>query len=170
MYLENYHSKKNRNPHVKEYCTKNDALSLLIIPFFFSQTDVIFADILAVFATDCLHFYLLVLDIIRTFYILRTFSSSAHIPFFKKSVKFSDSKCFYNALFSMNPSYLLTMKTTPDIDNSLLLVHDVQDLHSSLHVRRNFWFLIMVLTKLKYYVYARSYFCKQIFKKNIYDC
>ena len=69
----------------------------------------------------------------------------------------------------MKHSYLLTAKVTPDLD-SLLLVHAVQELHSCMHIRRNFWCLIMAPIKSKYYVYARSLLCKQIFKRNINDC
>ena len=42
-------------------------------------------------------------------------------------------------------SYLLTAKTT---------FAAVEELRKSLHVRRNFWCLIMLSTKLMLYVYA----------------
>ena len=64
---------------------------------------------------------------------------------------------------------LLTAKITPDCNNYLLLVHAVQELHSSMYVRRSFWCLIMASTKLNQYMYARSLFCKHIFKRNVSD-
>ena len=39
-------SQKNTTPHFKEYCTKIDHISLAIIRFFFSQTNLVFTDIL----------------------------------------------------------------------------------------------------------------------------
>ena len=51
-------------------------------------------------------------------------------------------------------SYLLTAKTTFAVVNSLQFVLAVQELRKSLHVRRNFWCLIMLSTKLMLYVYA----------------
>ena len=49
----------------------------------------------------------------------------------------------------------------------MLLVHAVKERHSSVHVRRNFRCLIMASTKLNYYAYARSLFCKQIVRKRV---
>ena len=37
------------------------------------------------------------------------------------------------------------------------------------HIRHNFWCLIIASMKLKWYVYARSHFCKQVYKRNIND-
>ena len=44
--------------------------------------------------------------------------------------------------------YLLTAKSISDINNYLLLVQVVQELCSSLHVRHDFWCLIMASIKL----------------------
>ena len=85
-----------------------------------------------------LHFYLLIFDILRMF---DTLQSSPIKP-----VKFSVSKCSY---FPSKHSCLLTATMTPDVDNFLLLVHGVQELHSSLDVTRNFWSLIIASTKWK---------------------
>ena len=50
----------------------------------------------------------------------------------------------------VNMKLLLTaVKITPEVNNYLLLVHAVQELRSSLHVRRSIWCLIMTSTKLK---------------------
>ena len=40
--LEIYHLQKNMTPHFKEYCTKIDDISLIVISFFFSQTNLVF--------------------------------------------------------------------------------------------------------------------------------
>ena len=50
---------------------------------------------------------------------------------------------FREKFLPVNMELLLTTKITPDINNYLLLVHAVQELRSSLHVRRNFWCLII---------------------------
>ena len=47
--LENHHLKKNTNSHFKEHCTKTDDI-WLIIRFFFSQTNLVFVDILDSFS------------------------------------------------------------------------------------------------------------------------
>ena len=50
-------------------------------------------------------------------------------------------------VFSMERSYLLTTKITADI-YFLCFLKAVQKLGESLHVRRNFWYLVMSSTKL----------------------
>ena len=54
--LENYHWKKNTNPHFKEHCTKTDDIWLVIIRFFFSQTNLVFIDILDSFSNSLFTF------------------------------------------------------------------------------------------------------------------
>ena len=49
----------------------------------------------------------------------------------------------------MKNSYLLMVKITPDVNNSLELVNAVQELHNSLYVKRSFCCLIMASTKLR---------------------
>ena len=56
---------------------------------------------------------------------------------------------FREKFLPVNMELLLTTKITPDINNYLLLVHAVQELRSSLHVRRNFWCLIIFLKEYK---------------------
>ena len=56
------------------------------------------------------------------------------VPF----LRFPTSKSSNCVLFSTKYYYLLTVKITPDVYNSLLLVHAVQSLRSSLHAGSNF--------------------------------
>ena len=73
---------------------------------------------LIVFATVYLHFYFLIFDIRRIFDVLRLFD---------RLVKFSASKnIFYYVLISMKHAFLLTVKKTCDVDNSLLHVYIFQ--------------------------------------------
>ena len=64
-------------------------------------------------------------------------------------------------LFSMRHSYLLTAKNTPDVNNSLIFTWcERATVGKSLHIRSNFWCLIMASTKLIQFEYATSFFCK----------
>ena len=49
--------KKNTNPHFKEHCTKTDDIWLVIIRFFFSQTNLVFVDILDSFSHSLFTFF-----------------------------------------------------------------------------------------------------------------
>ena len=67
--------------------------------------------------------------------------------------------CF---LFFMNNSYVLTVKITPGFNNSdsLITWYERATVGNSLHVRSNFWCLIMASTKLMQYLYITLFFCK----------
>ena len=106
-----------------------------------------------VFVTVCLRSYLLIIDIlqilnfIQCLYTFLTKNSKILIRsmFF---LSISASKLSY-ILFPIKHFYLLTAKISSDVNNSLLLVHPSQELYNSLHVRRNFWCLIMTSTILR---------------------
>ena len=51
-------------------------------------------------------------------------------------------------LFCMKHLYLLKVKITPDANSFLQFLKAVPELGDSLHVRSNFWYLIMTSTKL----------------------
>ena len=62
-------------------------------------------------------------------------------------------------LFSMKHSHLLTANTPPDVNSSLIFTwYKRATVDNSLHVRRNFWCLIMALFKLMQYAYVMSFF------------
>ena len=56
---------------------------------------------------------------------------------------------FHKKLLPVNMELLLTAKIAPDVNNYPLLVHAVQEMGSSLHVRHSFCCMIMASTKLK---------------------
>ena len=71
-------------------------------------------------------------------------------------------------LFSMKHPYLLTVKTTQDVNSSLRLLHGMKELlRAILCVRSNYWCLIMVSTKMMQYVYVTSLynFVSKIYNK-----
>ena len=64
-------------------------------------------------------------------------------------------------LFSMRHSHLLTAKSTPDVNNSLIFTCcERVTVGKSLHVRSNYWCLIMVSTKSMQFVNVTSFFCR----------
>ena len=71
-------------------------------------------------------------------------------------------------LFSKKHSYVLTVKITPVFNNFFLNFtwYERTTVSNSLHVRSNFWCLIMALTKLIQYVYTCHSFVSEIYKKN----
>ena len=157
-------AKKNATLHFKEHCTKTDDISLVVTSFFLSKKKQ-FLNL-----TQYLLTYRKVLPwfiYIFTFWFLpffyRFWSSSRLYSFLKKDskilvrfnvllVRFSFWICschiFYEKFLPVDMRLLLTAKITPDFNNYMLLVPAVQELRSSMHVRRSFWWLIMTLTKL----------------------
>ena len=113
-------TKKNATPHFKEHCTKID-ISVAVIHFFFSQTNVVFnithylLTYWMVLATVYLYFYLLIFT-----FILRILKFiQCPYAFNKNQQSFDKVQCsFYkvfilkmllsHVLFSMKKSYLLT--------------------------------------------------------------
>ena len=132
--------------------------------FFFFQTNLIFksnpvfVDILVVFASlftfSTSDFYLYSTDFEVLPMPLRLFikTNKVLMRFNVLFVKFSSSKCscliFHEKFLPVNMELLLMAKITPDVNNDLLFVHAVQELHSSLHGTHNFWCLIMASNKL----------------------
>ena len=98
-------TKKNATPHFKEHCTKID-ISLVVIHFFFSQTNLVFKynplTHWIVFAAVYLHCYLLIFIFILQ---ILKFTQCLFAFFIKTSkvlirvkvlfVRFSSSKCCY---------------------------------------------------------------------------
>ena len=72
---------ENTTLHCKEHCTKIDAISLIVMGFFFSQTNLVFKSNLhllpywIVFAKVYLYFYLLIIDTLRIFKFIQCFYS-----------------------------------------------------------------------------------------------
>ena len=98
---------KNATPHFKEHCTKID-ISLVVIRFFFSQTNLVFKynplfiDILDSFCHSLFIFYLLIfnfiiriLKFIQCLYAFFIKTSKVLIRFNVLFVRFSSSKCCY---------------------------------------------------------------------------
>ena len=115
--------------------------------FFFFQTNLVFKskpayiDILDSFCHSLCTFLFLIIDILRILMFIQCLyaffiKTSKILIRFNIFLRFSTSKCSYYVLFSMKHSYLLTAKISPDVNNSL-------------HVRSNFWCLIMASTKLR---------------------
>ena len=119
--LEDYHPtphpppppKKKATPYFKEYCTKINDISLVVIRFFFSQTNLIlksnleFIDILDGFCWVFLHFYLaiftLILRVLKFIQCLFAFfakNRKVSMRFKALYERFLSSKCS-NVLFSM---------------------------------------------------------------------
>ena len=106
---------KNATPHFKEHCTKID-ISLVIIRFFFTQTNLSFLNIThylltywIVFATVYLHFYLLIFTFILR---MLKFIQCLYAFFIKTSkvlIRFNVLfiRLLSHVLFSMKKSYLL---------------------------------------------------------------
>ena len=148
--------KKNATPHFKEHCTKRDDISLVVIHFFFSQTNLVFKsnpvfiDILDSFRYNLFTF----LPFVFTFILqILKFIQCLYAFFIKNEKSFDEVRCsfckafilkmslcfiFHEKFLSVNVELLLTAKITPDVNNYLLLLHAVPELRSSLHVRRKF--------------------------------
>ena len=112
--------KKINTPHFKEHCTKIDDISLVVIRFFFSQTNLVFKsnpvfiDILDSFCHNLftflpLDFYLYSRDFeVHPIHVrLSTKTSKVLMRFSVLFVRFSSSKCAC-VLFSIKHSYLWT--------------------------------------------------------------
>ena len=111
-------AKKNAASHFKEHCIRIDIL-LVVIGFFFSQTNLIFksnpvfVDILGSFCHSLFiffpfDFYLyLILKFIQCLYVFFIKTSKVLMRLNVLFVRFSYSKCSY-VLFSIKKSYLLT--------------------------------------------------------------
>ena len=110
---------KKYGPALKERFTKTEYISLVIIRFFFSQTNLVFIDILDRFCHSLFTFLPF-----GFWYGFLIFYEVHPVPLclLLKPVKFSVSKCSY-VLFSVKHSYLLTTEITPDVDNSMLLCY-----------------------------------------------
>ena len=130
---------KNTNPHFKEHWTKTDDIWLVVIRFFFSQTNLVFVDILDSFSHSLLTFLFFEFWY-STYFRCSTEFAQCPYAFF---IKTSTQNVLYYVLIFMKHSFLLTAKITFDVDNCYLY---------------------------KLYIYARSLFCKQIFKRIINDC
>ena len=101
-------TKKNVTPHFKEHCTKID-ISLVVIHFFFSQTNLVFKynplfiDILDSFCHSLFTFFYLViftfilriLKFIQCLYAFFIKTSKVLIRFNVLFIRFSSSKCCY---------------------------------------------------------------------------
>ena len=117
-----------------------------------------------VFGTVLLHFYLRIFTFIQR--ILR-FIQCLYAFFKKRQKSFYEVQCFFlkgfhfifhEKFLPVNMKLLLMTKITLDVNNYLFLILAVQEMQSSLHIRCSFWCLIMA-SKLKLHVYARSLFC-----------
>ena len=112
---------KNTNSHFKEHCTKADDIWLVIIRFFSSQTNLVLLTYWVVLATVYLHFYHLNFDY-STYFQCSTEFVQYPYAFFIKTIT---QKCSYYVLIFVKHSFLLTVKVTFGVDNSLLLVQVV---------------------------------------------
>ena len=82
------------------------------------------------------------------FYVFkRTTKTLMRLIFLGFFLSFTVSKSFYYVVIFCE-TYLVTPKITPDVNNYAWFLHVVQDLGSSLHVRRYFWYLIMTLCQV----------------------
>ena len=107
--------KKNTNPHFKEHCTKTDDIWLVIIRFFFSQTNLVFVDILDSFSHSLLTFLFFEFWY-STYFRCSTEFAQCPYAFF---IKTSTQNVLYYVLIFMKHSFLLTAKITFDVDNSV---------------------------------------------------
>ena len=120
---QNYHSwkkkKKNATPHFKEHYSKTDDISLVVIRFFFSQTNLVFKsnpvfiDVLDSFCHSLFTFlpfnfyhYSTILKLIQCHYAFFIKISNVLMRFNVLFLRFSSWKCY--VLLSMKHSYLLT--------------------------------------------------------------
>ena len=159
------HLKKNATLHFKEHCSEIDNLSLVVIRFFFSQTNLVFEsnplfiDILDSFSHS---FFLRISKFIRCLYTFFIKTSKVLMSFNVLFVRLQLCQIVIMSYFQWkilmellmeflwNMELLLTAKITPDVDNYLLLVNTVQALRGSLHVRQNFWCLIIFQKEYKW--------------------
>ena len=116
--------KKKATLHFKEYCTKVNDISLVVIRFFFSQTNLIlksnpvFIDILDGFCRVFLHFYLaiftLILRVLKFIQCLFAFFAKNRkvlMRFKALYERFLSSKCS-NVLFSMKNTCTILLTCT----------------------------------------------------------
>ena len=137
--------KKTRPDGVKEHFTKLNDIWLLIIRFFFSQTNLVFIDILDSFC-HCL-FIFLPFDFWYSTY-------------FRCSAEFI--QCPY--VFFIKASKVLNLKM-------FLFCLNFHEKFFPANGENNFWRWSFSVTCASHIdIYARSLFCKQIFKRNINDC
>ena len=92
-----------------------------MIRFFFSETNLLFIDILDRFCHNLFTFLFFDFWYSTSFLYSTKFIQCSYV-FHEKPVKFSASKCCCYVLFFMKHSYLLKVKITPDVDNPSLLV------------------------------------------------
>ena len=174
--------KKNNTPHFKEHCTKIDDISLVVIRFFFSQTNLVcksnpvFIDILDSFCHNLftflpLDFYLYSRDFeVHPIHVrLSTKTSKVLMRFSVLFVRFSSSKCAC-VLFSIKHSYLKEHGTavngekTTDVNNYVTCT-----CHARVLCKLDAAFGVWLWPELRYVVcsYMPSHFCKHTYFKRI---
>ena len=144
-------------PHTsKNIAPKIDDISLIVIHFFFSKTNLVskgnpvFIDMLNSFFHSLFTFLPFDIYFYSTDFEVHPMSLRLFIKANKLLMKFNVlfvkvfilkmflCLIFHKTFLHANMELLLKAKVTSDVNNYLLLVHAVQELRSSLHVRRSF--------------------------------